>query len=129
MLQQSKADTDISKDSLDFDPYESSPQQNTHLEEQEYSESESSSSDDEEYKGPIQKKNKSGSVQQAAEDAGEGTRGKTKIYHENTFTKLDTKINLHKINTEIGSCEQKELTKEKKNKDKADRATVEQVLD
>lgn len=30
-----------------------------------------------------------------------------KNYHENTFTKLDTKINLHKINNEIGECEQK----------------------
>lgn len=56
-------------------------------------------------------------------------RGKAKVYHENTFTKLDTKINLHKITNEIGSCEQKEMVKERKNKDKADRATVEQVLD
>lgn len=38
-------------------------------------------------------------------------RTKLKAYHENTYTKLDTKINLHKINNEIGECEQKELTK------------------
>lgn len=55
--------------------------------------------------------------------------GKIKVYHENPFTKLDSKINLHKIENEIQSCEKQELTRQKRDKDKADRATVEQVLD
>ena len=63
------------------------------------------------------------------EELKEEGRSKAKVYHENAYTKLDTKINLHKINNEIETCEEKELRKEKRKKDKADRATVEQVLD
>ena len=52
-----------------------------------------------------------------------------KLYHMNTFTKFDQKISLHQINNKIEACEKKDFTKEKKNKDKSQRATVEQVLD
>ena len=48
---------------------------------------------------------------------------------QHQYTKLDSKINMQKIVNEVTAMENKEFIKEKKNKDKADRATVEQVLD
>lgn len=48
-----------------------------------------------------------------------------KVYHENQFTKLDQKMCLSKMQ----ACENQEMVKQKKNKDKVQRATVEQVLD
>ncbi len=53
---------------------------------------------------------KSGSSTEESAEGGK-IKGKTKVYHENQFTKLDTKINLHKISNEIENCEKKEFTK------------------
>ena len=34
-----------------------------------------------------------------------------KVYHLNTYTKLDSKITLHMISNEVQACENKQLTK------------------
>ena len=47
----------------------------------------------------------------------------------NTYTKLDSKLCLHMISNAVEACENKELIREKRHKDKAQRATVELVLD
>lgn len=49
----------------------------------------------------------------------------SKIYHQNQYTKIDQKMCFNKIE----ACENKEMVKEKRKKDKVQRATVEQVLD
>lgn len=56
---------------------------------------------------------------------GKGVEHTSKVYHENQFTKIDQKMHLAKIEHH----ENQQLVKEKRNKDKVQRATVEQVLD